>query len=443
MIAFALTVGNLALVLALAWWQLSVAERPFATPWPLPAAAWPLLTAAVGAAALVGVGLAWRRTPRGAPRRALAELLVMPGLVLAWLWGRPVVSGPHLQDLAWVLAVALTAFALLHTTPPLARPEAPGLLAGRRWQAVNAGFVLLPVAVALAAGTPVAWRSLGLSLALYPLYAFVQLALVLALPYPRLALLAGARTATVVCILIFALVHWPNPALMGATALGMAFWTDEFRQGRRLVALALSMGLAATAFTQLLPHDVTSHMRVGPGYVRSRAVPVLAAVPGDPAASPVAGFLGALYPTTVGRPATPPELARWDAAVGAARRGALAWYFFNTPERAKRFGPLPDAPRRGDATPWTDLDPAWRARIAPFAEPVYHEACGGTWEGFLACLYRDVLGREATAADLAAWPQRLSDRERQRLVEVLLARHRALAGTPFDTLTAVELELRY
>jgi hypothetical protein len=278
---------------------------------------------------------------------------------------------------------------------------------------------------------------------LYPLYALAQLALVLALPYPRLARLCGASAAVVVCVVLFALVHWPNAALMAATALGMAFWAAEYRRGRPLVALALSMGLAATAFTQLLPHAVTAHMRVGPGYVFMRAVPALSAVVVDPAAPPVAGFVGALYPQTVGRPAEPRELARWEAAVGAARRGALAWYFLNTPEHAARFGAEPAAPRRGDATPWTDLAPAWRARVAPFAAADYAAACGGTWEGFLACLYRDLLGREASAAELAAWPQALSARERARLAEVLLQRHGALAKSPFDTLTAEALELRY
>jgi len=443
MMAVAVTLWHVALVLALACWRLSQAERPFGAPVAISPQWWPVVTTGVAVAALVAVTLALRRTPRGAARRAFGELLLMPALVLAWLWGRPAVTGPHPQDLIWAAVVGLVAVLLARTTPSRTRRAAVGPLSGRRWQAVNAGFVLLPVTVALMNGVSVAWRSLGLSLVLYPLYALAQLGLFLVLPYPRLARLAGTRAATVTCILLFALVHWPNPALMAATALGMAFWADERRRGRQLVALALSMGLAATAFTQLLPHDVTSHMRVGPGYVRLRTVPVLAAVTGDPQASPVAGFVGALYPQTVGRPATDQELARWEAAVGAARRGALAWYFFNTPERTERYGPLPGAPRLGDATPWTDLDPAWRARIAPFADADYAAACGGTWEGFLACLYRDVLGREASAAELAAWPQALSVRERERLAEVVLARHRALARAPFDTLTAEELELRH
>jgi hypothetical protein len=203
------------------------------------------------------------------------------------------------------------------------------------------------------------------------------------------------------------------------------------------------MGLAATAFTQLLPHHLTAHMRVGPGYVRLRAVPTLATLAGDPQLPPVSGFLSALYPPAVGRAATPAELARWEAAVGAARRGALAWYFFNTPEYARRFGKPEGAARLGDATPWTDLEPAWRARIAPFAGAEYYAAGGATWEGFLAGLYRDVLGREAAPADLGAWPQTLSSRERERLVEVVLAHRPALVAAPFDTLSAEELELRY
>jgi hypothetical protein len=443
MIVLAVILWHLGLLLTLEGWRLSHAERPFGAPVPLPASAWPVATFVLGAAALAVVILALRRTSRGASRRALAELLVMPAAVLAWLWGRPAVTGPHPQDIGWAAAVALVALALMRTTPTHPRPAAAGFLAGHRWRIVNAAFVLLPVTVALAAGVRVAWSSLGISVALYPLYALAQLGLVLALPFPRLALLVGERSAVAVCVALFALVHWPNPALMAATGLGMAFWADEFRRGRRLVPLALSMGLAATAFTQLLPPDLTAHMRVGPGYVRLRTVPALAAVAVDPQRPPVSGFVSALYPAAVGRPATAEELVQWEASVGAARRGALAWYFFNTPEYTARFGKPAGAPRLGDATPWTDLDPAWRARIAPFAGAAYAEACGGTWEGFLAGLYRDVLRREAAPGDLAAWPQTLSTREKERLVEVVLARHRALAGAALDTLTAAELELRY
>lgn len=446
MIAAAVLLWHFAVVLTLETYRLSAAERPFGAPVPWSADGWPVVAATAAVVALLAVGLAARRLPRGPDRRMLAELLVMPAVVLAWLWGRPATSGFHPGDVLGAVVVGSVAALLWRTTPrpPAKDPAGPGLFDGRRWRLGNVAFVALPVVVALATGARIAWSSLGISLALYPLYAFLQLALVLALPFPRLVHLAGPRAAVATCTALFALVHWPNGALMAVTAAAMAFWAAEYRRGRRLLALALSMGLAATTFTQLLPHALTSHMRVGPGYVRLRAVPALAgAAAVDPAQPVVAGFIGPLYPAAIGRPATAVELARWEASVGAARRGALAWYFFNAPEYRERFGQAPDAPRLGDATPWTQLEPAWRARVAPFATAAYARAHGDTWEGFLGGIYRDVLGREAAPADLASWPQTLSARERERLVEVLLANRGRLRRAPFDTLTAEALELRY
>lgn len=47
-----------------------------------------------------------------------------------------------------------------------------------------------------------------------------------------------------------------------------------------------------------------------------------------------------------------------------------------------------------------------RASVLQYSSEAYFEAQGGTREGYLRALYRDILGREATPADLAYWDNR-------------------------------------
>jgi len=87
------------------------------------------------------------------------------------------------------------------------------------------------------------------------------------------------------------------------------------------MALAIVMGVAATSFTRFMPDSWTEHMKAGPGLVRLRAVEMLGGrgemVIEELAANVVdpQEFLEAIYPSIIGREATPRELENWEAAL--------------------------------------------------------------------------------------------------------------------------------
>jgi hypothetical protein len=112
------------------------------------------------------------------------------------------------------------------------------------------------------------------SLAVYPLYALLQLSVFLAIPAARLKT-AGLRhgAITLVCAAVFALAHAPNPLLMLATGLAMLAWAGQFQRGRNLLVLALVMGIAATGFRYAVPAQYHGEMRIGPDYIEKRAEP--------------------------------------------------------------------------------------------------------------------------------------------------------------------------
>jgi hypothetical protein len=110
------------------------------------------------------------------------------------------------------------------------------------------------------------------ALLLYPLYAFFQLGIFLAIPALRMRKL-GYSTARIsmICAIVFSLVHWPNPLLMLMTGVAMLAWSRQFLRGRNLLVLALVMGLAATGLKFMLPQDWTLDLRIGPDYIDKRA----------------------------------------------------------------------------------------------------------------------------------------------------------------------------
>ncbi len=451
--ALAVVSFNLTLVMAVNLARTSLAERPFAAPFPLPAAWWPPVVAALAAVAAVVVAMAVRDARAHRRGTWLLDVLLVPGVAVAWIAARPAATGPAATDGVALVVVGALVLVIARRTPP--RPDSlasrrglAALTAGRAWRVAHGVALVVLLGAAVATHAHPDGKALLVSLATYPWYALVQLALVLALPWSRLSALAGPRAAVVTCVVLFALMHWPNPALMGLTALGMALWALEYRRGRPLWALALSMSLLATIWAQLLPHDWTQHMRVGSGYTRVRAVPAVTARAATQATTDGTStgtgwstltFVAALYPPVVGRPATAPELDRWLAVIRAATHGTLAWRFFISREyRIKFAGPRGEAPLSPDVH-WTTLDPAWRARILRFASPAYADSTGGTWDGFLAGLYRDILHRRASPQEIARWPRTPPVPLQRQVTVTLFERRDALRSAPFDTLTAGQL----
>jgi hypothetical protein len=442
--ALAVIAWTLAALALAARWRLAPPEWPFA--WPGPGAGalhqpWPALLAA---AALLTVAVLWRRAGPG-ERRAFAFLLLWPAAPVAGAWLALPLRDPSPAILAaLVAALAALAVAVRRLGPAApSRPRRPWH-AGRAWRLGHGLALAAGLGVGIALGGFGDLRAVGLSLLLYPLYAALQLTLLLVLPWPSLIRVTRGRAAGAVAMAaaLFALVHWPNPLLVVLTGAGMVFWAREYARGRPVWALAVSMGLLATLAAQGLPDTVNHHMRVGPAEARLRAVPALAETPrahDRPALTGAAAgraLLAELYPPVVGREATAAELDRWQQVIAHERRCFLAWRIYGSPEAARR-GPHGAAPGDdGGAVWWTDLAAPWPERIRACATAGRD---AGGWRDYLAHCYREILGRRAAAAELAAWDADLGPNQYESLVWTLLERRRDLSDTPFDTLASDEL----
>ncbi|MHB8078857.1 MAG: hypothetical protein ACYDIE_06345, partial [Candidatus Krumholzibacteriia bacterium] len=89
------------------------------------------------------------------------------------------------------------------------------------------------------------------------------------------------------------------------------------------------------------------------------------------------------------------------------------------------------------------VPPPWRDEIVRLGSPAYLRAAGGDDAAFLAALYRELLGREGSPEEVAAWrPALAPDRlQREALVTALFDGRRALARGPADSLTVAALRL--
>lgn len=424
-------------------WRLAPVIWPHA--WPGPGAgllAWPpaaLLALAAGAA-LVLVGMS------GARHWPLTALLAWPTFPLVLAWLVIPLHGPP-TPLAWGAALAVVAVAAW-LARRVRRDDAvrpgPGWWGGRRWRWVHGALLATGVPLGVALGGFDDPAAIALSVLLYPLYAALQLALLLVLPWPWL--MAACRGRWVVAVaaaaILFGLVHWPNPLLMALTAAGMVFWATEHRQGRPLTALALSMGLLATLAAQGLPAHLTRHMRVGPAMVHAHAVPaVVEATLTDLSAASPAGpsprqVIASLYPPVVGRSAHGDELDRWARVVAHEQRCFLAWEFLSSGEFARRHAGQPP-PGMDGARYWTDLPAPWPTRIREQAA----RADSGSWQAYIISCYEELLGRTPSAGEVDDWDRPMSAGQYAGLLEAMIARRHQLARAPFDTLASEDLRL--
>lgn len=215
-------------------------------------------------------------------RRALLEIVVVYGLILAVIWTpRP------LQRFLWVVAVAAVAAIAVLTWPGAA---AIGL---RRANFLRS-FWIVAVALALAGAALVVaahLRTLGLpvppaaGLAAeqslrgrtflfvrtywgYALWTFVQQFLLQGFFLARLRLLlANPRRAALAAAGLFALAHVPNPILAALTLVwGTAACLLFLRYGN-LYSLAIAHAIFGITLAITVPGPVLRNMRVGLGYL--------------------------------------------------------------------------------------------------------------------------------------------------------------------------------
>lgn len=418
LIAAAVVLWTLALLLTSASWRLAPAEWPYAN---LPH---PTTTTAIAVLA-VGLAIASFGTAPTARRPALAVLLAWPAVPLALAWLLLPFDGATAARLwPWSLPLVGIAWLLRRAT---ARPR-------RRWHEGNLWRLLH--AASVPPGAALAWWAaglrdlgeVGLSLLLYPLYAIVQLTLLLVIPWPWWQRATGGdrRSSVAAIAAVFALVHWPNPAVMALCGVGMLVWAREHARGRGLVALAVSMGLWATLVAQGLSPALNQGMRVGPEAARSRAV---AGITSTALATPTVTpreFVAGLYPAVVGRRATPAELDRWQAALVHEQRCVVAADFVTSDEGVARGGPI----GRGRIY-WTDLAAPWPDSIRAHVRAAHDAA---SWPAYLTRCYTDLLGRAPSPAEVGAWREPLTRRQFESLTRRLITDRRRLASAPFDTL---------
>lgn len=213
-------------------------------------------------------------------------------------------SGPRSRRPFWELTAAFpVAFAYEWLiAPPLSWRFVDWLLAGgmlaaiafflwrdraswRQWGLTGANFVpavkrlAVPTLIFLGApalatavvGSDFQPGRMAVEMAAYPLYALGQLAVFQLFLVRRLKRICASRGQIVaVSAGLFGLMHWPNGVLMAATAAAGAVWTWVYLGRPNLYALALSMGLSAAWFANVLPRDLTQNLRTGPRYVQRK-----------------------------------------------------------------------------------------------------------------------------------------------------------------------------
>jgi len=269
---------NLAVVLTAAGMRFAGPGLRYATPVRALARAWWLATAAVAAGVLAAWVLGRAALRRQRTRRALAELAFVFPACFAYEWAvlPALVEDRRWWDWAVLAALAAAVVALLWHDR--GRRDEAGLTRGtflpaaRLLAVPTAALVAVPIVLACFVGTDFAPGRFAASLA-YPLYAAAQLLVFQSFLVPRLRRLGASRPAVIaVGAGLFALFHWPNGLVMAACAAGAAVWTWAFLRRPSLPAVALSMGLAAIAFSNALPRGTgpwgTHNLRTGPIYVR-------------------------------------------------------------------------------------------------------------------------------------------------------------------------------
>ena len=412
----------------------SVEAVPMAANWAGPIA---LVIAVVAILLLLVLTGAAREGQRARP---FAELILFFPILFGFIW-MLLPAGP-LGIREWIIGgIILVAAAWL------AR-HCPGPIPGPKWKArpvsriFDIALILFPIALGMGLGHSPDLKASGFSLLLYPVYGFIQLSVFLLIPVTRLrALGVSNANSTLLAAIVFSLVHWPNPLVMLVTLVAMLIWSHQFQSGRPLWQLAIVLGLTATTFSQFLPDDLTKHMRVGPGYVRSEAVMFLANGSGGTIQPDPSQYITQIYPETIGREITAHELGLWLELLNTARRSTWANIFIVSDEYRDLRKIEGKTPPPAPEDHWTTWPPEWRKMVIEWGSDDYWVSCGGTKEGFVQSLYQHLLGRTGSDEAVAQWSSKLSIGQRKRVAEVLLEYRLHYGQQDFSGMSVEEFRL--
>ncbi|HWN98895.1 MAG TPA: CPBP family intramembrane glutamic endopeptidase [Blastocatellia bacterium] len=126
-------------------------------------------------------------------------------------------------------------------------------------------FVLITVAVGLAAGTlrfGMRFYSMLLSV---PFWAFLQQYMLLAYANRRLRVIVEGKSILATAV-FFAVLHLPNPVLTLVCALGGYIWAREYEREPNLLANALTHAISSAFLANSIPAPLLKNMVVGYNY---------------------------------------------------------------------------------------------------------------------------------------------------------------------------------
>lgn len=127
---------------------------------------------------------------------------------------------------------------------------------------------VLVLGIGVLAGTePVFTRSTLNSLLVYPFWGLIQQYAMQSFSYRRIR--EGTHrpgAAAALTAILFASIHFPNPALAVMTLVGGYVWCRLFERHPNLFTLALSHGWMAVLLRASWPGDWLHNLRIGPTY---------------------------------------------------------------------------------------------------------------------------------------------------------------------------------
>jgi len=441
-----------AVILAGQAWRSSPVELTCG--WPLRGgwAGWmrvtPVLAVLTGIIAAALLWLGWRRARAARLVRPWAGLVLLYSAGFFYVWFMLPVG--EVAIIHWVVAGGfLVAIAVLMS--PCARwPQVwNGRWGDRPYLLADLLMLVLPIAIWVFFREPVDTKRVTVSLLTYPAYALLQLAAFLVLPSILLRALGMSRRAiAMVCATMFALIHWPNPAVMAATFVAMIFWSLAHLRGRPLVMSAVVMGVLATSFTRFMPDPGIESMKVGPGLVRLRAVETLGGRgqgEGDYLTRSVIDpdeFLGTIYPLIIGREVTAQELENWNLALMRGLRCATVHFMASVGQYRRLAEEHPVMPPPPPGIHWTETTPEWRQRIEELCSIEYWNAHGANVDDFYRAVWTEMFLQEHSETAIPYISSRLNPPQCRRLVEVLHDQRSALRDHPFETIADEELRWR-